>query len=723
MRILRILLLLLTNSIFCFNARACGGWEEYETYFRLFEPKYMISGREFASITFNDEPWSNVSTWYPQENEHEENLKLWKAYFPVYFMGKDLKQLVYKLSAEDLIAAKNNPKQAGYEVLKWVIANDAEVLDYLVFAKECEKHCNPRPVYYWEEPEEKDLTVYEAFIKKGKKRFQNCSNEFLKERYAFQLIKLMRHAERYDECLGFWKDELADNTKSIMYYWTLDHVAGVQIKKGLKTDGWKNFMEVFLHSPGKRFSTYCSVKIKSDEEWRALLNACETDKQKETMYFMRASQLGSVALADIDSLNRINPKSEFLPILVCREINKIESIFLQSDENENVFYQQYFNRKDINSELNAYLAKVNAFLEEKVSEKGIGNKAFWQISYLYSSFLMQNFEQVRKQLKVLPANLSDDFAAQVQIIKDLLLITDRSKSPIERQNLMEGIQGEVQNFAYLFMCHPSNELPYPLNVNERMYELRTNLNTEKLEALVDLAKRQDELSWYANYILKTHYSNKLEYLKEMLGTSYLADEEVGKALEVFSGISEEYIIRSESFYLSYNPFNYLINDLCSSTLDEIRYSKLKFAKTLNSITNAIEEGNATAMDYYLLANAQYNTSYFGYAWNAKAFYWSGGYYSANFDCTKAHQNYLKAAELSDDREMQAKCYYLAAKANQNMYLIDHKEYSYIKSDLKEVEMRSRGYRNEFKKLKEEYEDTKFYDRIIEECKYFQFYVD
>ncbi len=725
MKNLKVFVLLLTSAIFCNNSNACGGWEEYNTYFRLFKPEYMIAGKEFASITYVDEPWSNISPWFPSKNEHDENIELWKAYFPVFFEDEALNKFIYKIKEDEIQRAKNNNHQTKNEVLKWVVKNkDTKIIDYLLFAKKCEQYCNPAVDYYWQEPVEKDLTVFPSIIKNGKELYQRCDNKFLKERYGFQLIKLMRHAELYDECLNFWNNELIGNTKSIIYYWTLDHIAGVQLKQGKKTEAWKNFMEVFQNSQGKRFSSYCSIKIQSDSDWNALLDACDTRKQKETMYFMRASQLGSVALSDIDSLYQVNPNSAYLPILICREINKIESILLQTNEDENVFYQNYFNNKNINSELSEYLEEFNAFLTKGISDKQIKNQVFWQVSNLYTGFLMQDFYKVREQMALLSEQLPKGIDKQVSIIENLLLITDKGKTPVQRQNQLKQIWNpEVKDFAYFFMCHSSNKLPYPLNSGERMYQLRLKLDTKKLEALVDLAYSQNELTWFANYILENHYTNDTEYLSEMLGTSYLADGETEKAITVFSGLSEAYKASSKSFYLVANPFNYLINDRHSYTLKKVKYSKLKLVQVLSTLTKAINAGTATAMDYYLLGNAQYNTSYFGYVWNAKAYYWSGGHYTTNFDCSKAYHNYLKAAELADDREMQAKCYYLAAKANQNMYLTDHIKYAYLKVDFNEEQMFSGGYRKELIKLKAYYKDTEFYSRIIEECKYFQFYTN
>ncbi|MBI9065130.1 MAG: hypothetical protein JEZ14_24310 [Marinilabiliaceae bacterium] len=734
MKILKVLLLAFISFSSLQQIHACGGWEDYDTYYRLFNPGYMVPGNEFGPITYSDEPWSNINSWFSFAAQHEDNITCWKHYFPVSFPEKAIKDFIYQSSEDELLAALNNGTTGTNEVLNWSRNNDRKVLEYLIFAKQCEGPCNPEQSYYWQEEEETDPAIIQNLITKGKSFYTKCNNLFLKERYAFQLVKLMRHGEQYDQCLAFWESAFPASPQSMMDYWALDHIAGIQLQQGQETDGWKKFLEVFQNCPSKRYSAYYSIKIQSDEQWEALLNACDNDQQKETMYFMRASHLGSLALADIQSIYAINPNSVYLPALISREINKMESILLQNSAEENVYYQLYFNQNNINEELTTYVSEFQQFMNQVLADNTITNADFWRISNAFTCFLIQQPDEAHQHLAALSNSVSKDFASQVTIIENLLLLTDADKTPVQRQNeLAENWIVEVKDFAFLFMSHPDNQLPFPLNQDERMYQLRNHLNTAKLEALVDLTENYEQLSWFANYILENHYlhtSNEegqalnLDILNEMLGTAYLADDKTERAIAAFSRLSDGFKASNENFNLGFNPFNYLVNDINRSSLNPTSYSKLKFAQTLHAIRQTIDAGTATAMDYYLLGNASYNTTYFGYVWNAKAYYRSGSCYTGVFDCSMAHNYFLQAANATDDREMQAKCYYLAAKANQNLYLRDYTNSEWFwKVSIEEDELRSKGYRAEFETLKEDYSDTKFYSRIIEECKYFDFYVN
>ncbi len=736
MKILRILVLFLINITGYQNINACGGWEEYDSYFRLFSPGYMLPDNEFGPITYSDEPWSNIENWFSFEAQHDNNIDSWKSYFNVSFSKKSIKEFIYDFEADYLDRVKKSQEEATNDVLKWAVKNDKKLIDYIIFAKKCEAFCNPPQYYYWEKKEEKDVNGMNELIQNGESLYSSSSlNPFLKERYAFQLVKLMRHAGAYDKCLSFGEKVLKSfSKKSMIYYWTLDHIAGVQLKKGYQTEALLKFIEVFQNCPSKRYSSYYSIDINTDEEWSDLYDACQTNQQKETMFFIRASHLGSIALSDIRSIYEINPNSVYLPALINREINKIESILLQNSKEENVYYQQYYNNKNINSELTQYVDEFNLFLNKAIIEAKISDKDFWSISAAYTSFLINKPEDAEKLLSGVSDNISEGFSEQINIIKNVLLITDKNQTTTNRQNKLKEIWDlEVEDFAFFFFQHASNNLPFPLATGDSNYDLRVNPETDKLEALVSLTSNYQELTWYANHILENHYlrtsnqlnqSFNLDYLNEMLGTSYLAADRTVNAIEAFSRLSDGFKENNESFNLDYNPFNYLVNDNQWESQKQTRYNKLKFANTLHTIEQKIKADEASAIDYYLLGNAYYNTTYFGYAWDVKAYYWSGSYYTGVYDCSKAHKYYLTAAEKTEDREMQAKCYFLAAKANQNLYLTkkSNSEYLWI-SDFNEEELRNNGFRSEFEKLQESYNDTKFYSLIIDECKYFSYYVN
>ncbi|TAJ15015.1 hypothetical protein DMA11_03560 [Marinilabiliaceae bacterium JC017] len=736
MRTLRNLALFLISLIGYQNLQACGGWEDYDTYFRLFNPGYMLPDNQFGPITYSDEPWSNINSWFTFEAQHEDNITCWKKHFPVSFSSKSIQDFIYTIEVEQLEAAREGHGNSSNQVLNWVKKNDPETLTYLLFARSCENHCNIEPYYYWEEKEEKDVPSMNQLIETGTKQYKQCTNAFLKQRYGFQLVKLMRYAGQYDQCLNFWKQELqTSKNKNLIWYWTLDHIAGVQLLLGNQTEGWKNFITVFQNCPSKRYSSYYSIKIDSDEAWNNLYNACETTGQKETMHFIRGSHLGSIALSDVKAIYELNPKSAYLPALISREINKMESILLQNDPDDNAYYQLYYNQNVINEEIMTYAEDFRQFLSQAITDTKINKPDFWKISAAYLSFLTQKPDNSYALLGTLSNNLSAGFTNQISILKNVLLLTNKNKNALARQNELKEIWNvEVKDFAYFFFQHPSNKLPFPLASGKRMYNLRTQLDTKSLEALVDLTENHTQLTWFANYMLEDHFLPKansqeqaynLDYLNEMLGTSYLADEETEKAIEAFSRLSESFKAQNEDFYLDYNPFNSVMNDRDRSSLNAKPYSKLKFAKTLHTIEQVVDAGNPTAMDLFLLGNAFYNSTYFGFAWDAKAYYHSGSYYTGVFDCYMARSYYTEAAQVAEDREMQAKCYYMAAKANQNLYYTDKvsgKEYYWIQPDNQDS-IAAKGNRAEFEILQNNYQGTEFYNDLIEECKYFDFYIN
>ena len=83
------------------------------------------------------------------------------------------------------------------------------------------------------------------------------------------------------------------------------------------------------------------------------------------------------------------------------------------------------------------------------------------------------------------------------------------------------------------------------------------------------------------------------------------------------------------------------------------------------------------------------------------------------DCSKAEEYYVKALELSNDKEFKAKCCFMAAKAEQNKFFLTRPK-DYV-GDFKSGEY--------FKMLKTSFANTQYYKEIINECGYYRTYID
>jgi hypothetical protein len=79
------------------------------------------------------------------------------------------------------------------------------------------------------------------------------------------------------------------------------------------------------------------------------------------------------------------------------------------------------------------------------------------------------------------------------------------------------------------------------------------------------------------------------------------------------------------------------------------------------------------------------------------------------DCREAELNYLKAATLNTKREFQAKCMWMAAKCEHNIWL---------ETEYDEETTGDFIAGKYFNLLREKFSDTKYYSEIIYECGYF-----
>jgi hypothetical protein len=170
-----------------------------------------------------------------------------------------------------------------------------------------------------------------------------------------------------------------------------------------------------------------------------------------------------------------------------------------------------------------------------------------------------------------------------------------------------------------------------------------------------------------------------------------------------------------------NPFTIHINDChdCDhAAAQKTKYTRLSFAEKMFEMKNkAASKPEEAAQNYFLVANGFYNMTYFG---NARLFYDNPidfrHYYYSNSnegtkenDCALALKYYLLARDKSTDKEFKAKCTFMAAKCEQNLWFLTRKYEDGI-------DFKSGVY---FKELVKTYSTTKYFDEIVKECGYFR----
>ncbi len=168
----------------------------------------------------------------------------------------------------------------------------------------------------------------------------------------------------------------------------------------------------------------------------------------------------------------------------------------------------------------------------------------------------------------------------------------------------------------------------------------------------------------------------------------------------------------------------------------VTYDKLRFAKRMLELQQLLVKNPADGRAAYQYANGLYSMSYYGKAHHAFDYYRNSSseyaYYNDGdraklqlheqeyYNVHTAERYYVQAFENSTDKEVKARCLFMAAKCLQKNCMVKANSSRYDRDE-------AAYYRSTFKnpylqKLKETYYDTKFFTNAVGTCSYFRDYV-
>lgn len=279
-------------------------------------------------------------------------------------------------------------------------------------------------------------------------------------------------------------------------------------------------------------------------------------------------------------------------------------------------------------------------------------------------------------------------------------------------------------------------------------------NINELLAYIDNPKKSEFDKFAVELLPRTKTD-----IYELIAVDKLYNDELNEALKYFK-LYEIKVDKDFHYSMFANPFDIRIKDCkeCDYEVEEDStniktsytkyrngkyitihyrekplYSKTSFALHMLELENAAKTDKVNAYKYYFeLANGFYNISFFGNSGGIgnmqyqnplmiKSYYYYNDVIANNlktgnlhprFDCSNAEKYYLKAMDLSKDKEFITKCCFMAAKCEHNRWLMSKQDWR--------IDFVAGKY---FKMLKESFINTKYYQEIIKECGYFRTYVE
>ncbi len=664
---------------------------------------------------------------------------------------KDIATLIYRATLADFeqlaraVKSKSAPLPYGF-------ANNSfanylkrhrceETAKYLLFAKTCEPYVVEGDP--WAQPQRKYQEM-NGLIERGEQELLTAESHYIRLRYAYQVIRLAHYSKQYERVLELCESLLPkiDNDPSVIEDWILGHKAGAMQALGQRVEAAYLFARLFAECPSKREQAYYSFNVQTDEEWEACLARCKSPEEEATLFAIRGSFPNSKLLVEMRNIYERDPDSPYLPLFLIQEMRKLEKSLLGASFNSHRQQNQFYYGVPA-ADAGQQVIALQRFVNQVIQEKVLPRLGLWHLSAGYLAMLAGNAYDARKAFDAAAKeDLPKILEQQLEAFELALYFNTLEQATFEVENDIAHLQAandvfraftDFKDFSrdkltqlYQKGGHPGKAflMQYPPRY------LRPNIRPELLEDLLRVVRKQ-ELSRLEQEMVADGDSTILQELLNLRASYFMREYKFEAALETLKQMG-----RADWDNFGYfNPFVERIRDCvhCPLPANVRTFNKGELIEALLDKEYQARAGTGnTAVLYYEIGLALYNMSYFGQAWDVTDFYRSGGSMRAaylrdgdditphpvfpygnqeNLDCSRARLYFERARLSTDSTELAAKATFMAAKCERNDYYTNRWRPGAVQT-----------FEN-FEILVQNYSNTAFYERILEECLYFNLYAN
>ncbi|MEI7583348.1 hypothetical protein [Runella sp.] len=610
-----------------------------------------------------------------------------------------------------------------------MLKGNKAAVSYLQFAKAVEKAYQPA-VHSWEESYKDSLVLVESF-QTARQLASTTTDVFLKERYAFQAVKLAMMNYQPEDCLEIYETFIQPlKTKTFISDWAFARKAGATLSLGDTAKAIYEFALVFERCPSRRREADLSLRSKGIKFQEKALSYCQNDAEKAAVYALCAIQPLEDGLPMLKKIVELNPKNKLIELITAREINKNEYYSL----GEIPYVEDTAAFENRRAESSTYFEQLGEFNANNAENKSLGNPAFWYTAASYIAYVNKNYDKSGDYLtKAQAASTQNSYLKQQMSIQQmLLLIAKQDKITPEFENQAIGMLEQFRksdNFrvvnAYTRACGLLAKMyrGQPLDdkksggwlsgCSSKKQENAGGIHLAKaflLESAASWQSRPQNADGYASafatntdrYAVEDSASAEsvqevLKYIQQptlgdfdkrlvklsgidanymyiVLGRKYLSQHHYAEAAEAFGKVSPQ-TWKQEPFatYLDSNPF-YINPDNGQNAEETV--TPATFAKRMTELEKKMKAGDAEAA--YLLGCGAYNTGYWGNNWILSQRQWSSAEYQYMypprdlsgedyFAATQAKTYFEKALQLTKNSEIAAKAAFGASMCERNAF--------------------------------------------------------
>ncbi len=763
----RVVIILIVLFGFKVASYACG-WDPYDSYsYHLFNQHYIQS--KGYDAFFKEELFSS---WAYEHSEPviSKNVELWQELLPGW-------------TVENITLALTNDTTKIFERLwsgKKEGTNKA-VYDYMLYARTCsdQHHSRRQRSWSYNDMVNDEVVDLSELIAQGVDGFNASNNPQLKLRYAYQVIRNYHYSKRYQEAVQFFNKFIKDQfNKTEIYYYVQDQVAGCYFSLEDYNKAAYMFLQVFSKSYDRKVSSYTSYKFCTDRDAEGKQYFSNSD-DRATYLTLKSIRSYSDQMQYLQEIAEVAPQDEKLELMFVRDLYDIEDdvfprrIGMTTDrllcgDEENLCWDEIKVMSDISAK------------QEKVCKPE--RKDFWILCSSYLSFLKGDFNTANLKLNEIKSYTT--YASLGNQLKSVYKVFEWGNMGVEQEeslasllsksSLTEDNKELIKEYVGHLLFH-QGKLAQSFLVHNSILEVENMGSLALLQQLKEFIL-QPQKSGLEKYLFEQNVKGQtalmepIEFIEYHLGMYYLNQADPQTALVHFNS-SKNY--STDTGIGSVIPAKVFSNNIveCFDCEDELMEDSVYLASVFSFIKPQLtkKELSITLLKLdslshdektwkrklanYLLGNYYFNVSNTGYyrgviqdksnCCNSYYFAWSEkqisernkkmeeqtGYNLCNVSYSKrtyypladrAYQYYRNTINLSTDKELNARCLYMMAKCELNNLYNHENDFSYWGYDgnLKDGII---DYKKSFKELKEGYQDTRFFDRIIKECSFFRYY--
>ncbi len=713
------------------------------------------------------------------KNTGDENVNEWRGRLCDFAKPEDVASVIYKASINDLADLRNAMTAKDKDIIYALRDNTfaetlrkngcTETIDYLIYAKECEKHCISS-VGQWsvvnnnstiktntqlpksEKPsphlQRKDQAEMVRLINDGRRAFRDCKAPFLKLRYTYQMMRLAHYLKDYNVVIELY-DELTPKLvkiNSVINYWVLAHRAGALKSLGHRAEAAYLFAVVFQYSASKRQQAFISFDVRTEQEWQDCLKLCRDNKERAAVYAIRAGSDKAHALDDMKSLYALDPKSDFLDMLLVRETLRLEKILLGYD-----FRRQRYNTETLNASLN-YLNRFLQFVHQVAEEKKTDLPALWKTTEGYLYLLAGDREQginvltkARKMTRDVALLQQIDAFAMVAQIGNINSTDDTIHDVLHGIEISTPFKSNPPAFTNYFyermgaLYRRKGQTGAAFLSEFTLRDLQLNPQEEIIDSLIVLCNKLVKTEYERSLVVKNDTGSIANNLWDMKGRMHLSRFQFDAAAESFSRIP----VPERDTVTKFSPFNDNLKDCVNCGTHGDEYDRYQFALYMSELERSAKLGGTSdpATVFYLLGLGYYNMTFFGnssgladFKRNASTWKYlkTGKNVFSEKNCPYGNiemlnmsmaLNAFEQARLLSFRKnpnLSARCAFWCAKCDQNLFYMSPDNNYTVGSQL--IPVLPPSYRRYFKLIRENYFNTPFFQKARTECRYFDMYV-